>query len=79
MSTTTISHTVSQGRPRFYTLVERIAIGMLRWSEHRAEVAAACPAEARRVFVDYGRGPRCVEFLDAHERAIEANRTRRFF
>jgi hypothetical protein len=64
---------VTAGRPAFDTLVERIALGMLRWSEHRAQLATI-KADSAPV---YTAPP--VAFRSAHERAIDAGRTPRHF
>jgi hypothetical protein len=64
---------VTAGRPVLDTLVERVALSMLRWSEHRAQLAAIT-AESESDFT-----PCTTTFRSAHERAIDAGRTPRNF
>lgn len=61
--------TATAGRPVLDTLVERVALGMLRWSEHRAQVAALDAEFAPE------REARVAAYRSAHERAIDAGRT----
>jgi hypothetical protein len=74
MSQTTITHyrtNTSTPRPAFESIVESLAIGMLRWSERRAEASAAA------LWID--RGCAAERFTSASQRALDSGWRPRFY
>jgi hypothetical protein len=74
MSQTTISHYPTRnttGRPALETLVESLAISMLRWSERRAEASVAA------LWIE--RDGRADHFASSSQRALDAGWRPRFY
>ena len=77
--TTTVTVTVTSGRPAVDIVVSRVALGMLRWSERRAGRAAARASRAAMDDASTDRVDFRTTFRSAHERAIDAGHFARFF